>query len=283
MDFVTGLLKTLDGHDSIWVIVDRLTKSAHFIVVEKTYTLKRLARLFLDVIIKLHGVPVSIISNHDPRFTSHFLGSLHNAMGTKLSFSTAFHPQTDGHIKMAPYEALYGRKCRSPLYWDESRQRSYASPHRCEVTFDIGEYAFLRVSPMKGVFRFGRKGKLSPRYIGPFEVLERVGEVAYHLALPPELSHIHQVFHVSSLWRYRSDPSQVISYEPIQVKENLTYEECPIEIIGQREKALRTKTISLVHVLWNNHGVEDSTWELEVEMRQHYPHLFDSDALSLGD
>ena len=118
---------------------------------------------------------------------------------------------------------------RSPLYWDEvgerrllgpeliqiavekismihahllaaqSRQRSYANPHRCEVTFDIGEYAFLRVSPMKGVFRFGRKRKLSPRYIGPFEVLERVGEVAYCLALPPELSHIHPVFHVSSL------------------------------------------------------------------------------------
>ncbi|CAN6726359.1 unnamed protein product [Malus baccata var. baccata] len=214
---------------------------------------------------------------------------------------------------MAPYEALYGRKCRSPLYWDEvgerrllgpelvqiatekifmirahllaaqSRHQSYVNPHRREVTFDTGEYVFLRVSPMKGVFRFGRKGKLSPRYIGPFEVLERVGEVAYRLALPPELSHIHPVFHVSSLRRYRSDLSHVISYEPIQVKENLTYEEYPVEIFDRREKALRTKTISLVCVLWNNHGVEESTWEPEVEMRQHYPHLFDSGALSLGD
>ncbi|KAM1056879.1 hypothetical protein EV1_029965 [Malus domestica] len=338
MDFVIGLPRTREGHDSIWVIVDRLTKSAHFIAVEKTYTLERLARLFLDVIIKLHGVPVSIISDHDPRFTSRFWGSLHKAMGTKLSFSTAFHPQIDGQlertiqtledmlracildlkgswdkhlsliefaynnsyqasIQMALYEALYGRKCRSHLYWDEvgerrllgpeliqiaaekismirahllaaqSKQQSYANPHRREVTFDTREYVFLRVSPMKGVFRFGRKGKLSPRYIGPFEVLERVGKVAYRLTLPPELSHIHPVFHVSLLWRYRSDPSHVISYEPIQVKENLTYEEYPVEIIDRREKALRTKTISLVRVLWNNHGVEESTWELEVEMR----------------
>ena len=96
MDFVTGLPRTRDGHDSIWVIVDRLTKFAHFIAVEKTYTLERLARLFLDVIIKLHRVPVSIISDRDPRFTSRFWGSLHNAMGTKLSFGTVFHPQTDG-------------------------------------------------------------------------------------------------------------------------------------------------------------------------------------------
>ena len=114
----------------------------------------------------------------------------------------------------------------------------------------------------------GIKGKLSPRYIGPFEVLERVGEFAYRLALPPELSHIHPVFHVSSLQRYHSDPSHVIFYEPIQVKQNLTYEEYPIEIIDRRE---------------NNHGVEESTWEPEVEMRQHYPHFFNSGALSLGD
>ncbi|CAN6680817.1 unnamed protein product [Malus baccata var. baccata] len=254
MDFVTSLPKTC-GHDSISMIVDRLTKSAHFIAIEKTYTLERLARLFLDVIVKLHGVLVSIISDCDPRFTSRFLGSLHNAIKTKLSFNTAFHLQTDGHyyasIQMAPYEALYGRKCRSHLYWDELRVDS--------------EYAFLRISPMKGILRFGCKRKLSPRYIGPFQVLERVCEVAYRLALLPELSHIHPVFHVSSLRRYHSDHSQIISYEPIQVKDNLTSEEYPIEIIDQREKALRTKTFSLVRVLWNNHGLEGSTWESEDE------------------
>ncbi|XP_048437113.1 uncharacterized protein LOC125475785 [Pyrus x bretschneideri] len=172
---------------------------------------------------------------------------------------------------------------RARLLAASSRQQNYADPHRREVTFDVGEYAFLRVSPMKGFFRFRRKGKLSPRYIEPIKVLERVGKVSYRLALPPELSHIHPVFHVSSLQWHRSDPSHVISYEPIPVKENLTYEEYPIEIIDQREKALRTKTISLVHMLWNNHGVEESTWELEDEMCQHYPHLFNSGALSLGD
>ncbi|CAN6703503.1 unnamed protein product [Malus baccata var. baccata] len=304
MDFVTSLPMTREGHDSIWVIVDRLMKSTYFIAVEKTYTLERLARLFLDVIIKLHEVPVSIIFDYDPRFTSRFWGSLHKAIGTKLSFSTVFHPQTDGQsectiqtledmlracildlkgswdkhlsliefaynnsyqasIQMAPYEALYGRN----LFYIGTRQQSYANPHICEVTFDTGEYVFLRVSPMKGVFRFGRKGKLSPRYIGPFEVLERVGEV------PIALHYLQSCLIFTSVPRILTP----------EVKENLTYEEYPVEIIDRKVKALRTKTISLVRILWNNHGVEESTWEPEVEMRQHYPYLFDSGVLSLGD
>ena len=127
---------------------------------------------------------------------------------------------------------------------------------------------------MKGVMRFGKKGKLSPRYIGPFEIIERVGKVAYRLALPSELSTVHNVFHVSMLKKYVPDPSHVIEHEPIQVHEDLTYEEKPMQILAREEKTLRNKTIPLVKVLWRNHKIEEDTWECEDEMRKNYPFLF---------
>ncbi|GAV80957.1 Chromo domain-containing protein [Cephalotus follicularis] len=126
--------------------------------------------------------------------------------------------------------------------------------------------------------RFGKKGKLSPRYIGPFEILERIGEVAYRLTLPPSLSHIHNVFHVSLLRKYMANPSHVLRVESIQVHEDLSYDEQPVEIMDYKEQVLRTKTIPLVKVLWRNHDMEEATWELEDTMRKEYPHLFESNA-----
>ena len=152
----------------------------------------------------------------------------------------AYNNQYHSSIQMAPYEALYGRKCRSPIYWDEEgtrvlegpeivqdtmdkvkliksrlkaaqdRQKSYADQHRREMEYKVGEKVFLRVSPWKGVIRFSQKGKLSPRYIGPYEILGRIGPLAYRLALPLEMAQIHDVFHVSMLRRYRSDPTHVL-------------------------------------------------------------------------
>ncbi|KAL5559638.1 hypothetical protein UlMin_035849 [Ulmus minor] len=207
-------------------------------------------------------------------------------------------------IGMAPFKALYRRRCRSPAHWFEtgekliaapdfvestteavkmirermktaqSRQKSYADKRRRPLEFLVGDSVFLKVAPMKGVMRFGKKGKLSPRYIGPFEILERIGKVAYRLALPPELSSVHNVFHVSMLRRYVSDPSHVLENEPIEVHEDLTYEEQPVQILDQKDKTLRNKVISLVKVLWRNHKVEEATWEREDEMRTKYPHLF---------
>ena len=127
---------------------------------------------------------------------------------------------------------------------------------------------------MKGVMRFGKKGKLSPRYIGPFEILERVGNVAYGLALPPELASVHNVFHVSMLKKYVPDPSHVLNHEPIEVHEDLTYEERPVQILAREEKVLRNKTIPLVKVLWRNHKIEEATWEREDDMKKSYPELF---------
>ena len=345
MDFVTGLPRTQRQHDAIWVIVDRLTKSAHFLPINVEDSLEKLAKLYVDEIVRLHGVPVSIVSDRDPRFTSRFWPSLQTALGTRLHFSTAFHPQTDGQsertiqtledmlracvmefkgswdthltlmefaynnsyqasIDMAPFEALYGRKCRTPVCWDEvgerrlvgpelvqitlekvkvvrdnlkiarDRQRSYADNRRRDLQFKIGDRVFLKISPWKGVLRFGRRGKLSPRYIGPYEILSKVGPVAYKLKLPPELSRIHDTFHVSMLRKYIPDPSHVLREQPVQLKENLTYEEIPVQIVDRKEQVLRSKVIPLVKVLWKNHEREAATWEPEAQMRRQYPQLF---------
>ncbi|KAL0546695.1 hypothetical protein IC582_016607 [Cucumis melo] len=346
MDFITGLPRTLRGFTVIWVVVDRLTKSAHFVPGKSTYTASKWAQLYMSEIVRLHGVPVSIVSDRDARFTSKFWQGLQTAMGTRLDFSTAFHPQTDGQtehlnqvledmlracalefpgswdshlhlmefaynnsyqatIGMAPFEALYDKCCRSPVCWGEvgeqrlmgpelvqstneaiqkirsrmhtaqSRQKSYADVRRKDLEFEVGDKVFLKVAPMRGVLRFERRGKLSPRFVGPFEILERIGPVAYRLALPPSLSTVHDVFHVSMLRKYVPDPSHVVDYEPLEIDENLSYAEQPVEVLAREVKTLRNKEIPLVKVLWRNHRVEEATWEREDDMRSCYPDLFE--------
>ncbi|KAL5538486.1 hypothetical protein UlMin_044642 [Ulmus minor] len=210
MDFVVGLPKTSNGYDAIWVIVDRLTKSAHFLPIKITYSLEQLADLYVKEIVRLHGVPISIISDRDSRFTS-------AARGVNI------YRLLNSHITITA----------------QSRQKSYADRRRRPLEFKEGDYVFLKVAPMKGVMRFGKKGKLSPRYIGPFEILERIGRVAYKLALPSELASVHNVFHVSMLRKYVSDPSHVLESEPIEVREDLTYQEQPVQILDRKDKALR--------------------------------------------
>ncbi|KAK8701425.1 hypothetical protein V6N13_019812 [Hibiscus sabdariffa] len=207
---------------------------------------------------------------------------------------------------MTPFEALYGRRCRTPLCWFElgenkvlgpqmiqdtkkqvqiihdrlkqafDRQKAYADTKRRDIRHEVGDKVFLKVSPWKKVLWFGKKGKLSPRYIGPFEVLEKVGPVAYRLALPPEFDKIHNVFHVSMLRRYRSDPSHVLELEEVELNPDLSYEEEPVMILDREVKRLQKKNVSLVKVLWRNHKVEEATWEPEETMRTQYPYLFDS-------
>ena len=348
MDFVVGLPRTLRRHDSVWVIVDRLTKFAHFIPVQTTFIAEQLAQIYTREIVRLHGVPISIISDRGSQFTAQFWQSFQKALGTKVELSTAFHPQTDGQserviqiledmlracaidfgghwdeqlplaefaynnsyhssIEMAPYEALYGRRCRSPVGWFEpgerkllgpemvqqalekvkviqdrlktaqSRQKSYSDKRVRDLEFMEGDLVLLKVSPMKGVMRFGKKGKLSPRYIGPFEILKRIGAVAYRLALPPSLAGVHSVFHVSMLRKYSRDPShivQVIDHETVQLDQKLAYEEAPIAILDREVRQLRSKSIPSVKVLWKNHPSEEATWEAEQDIRDRYPELF---------
>ncbi|GJR31053.1 putative reverse transcriptase domain-containing protein [Tanacetum coccineum] len=268
MDFVTKLPKSSQGYDTIWVIVDRLTKSAIFVPMRETDPMDKLARMYLKEVVTKHGIPVSIICDRDPRFASNFWRSLQKALGTSLDMSTAYHPQTDGQSERtiqtlkdmlracaAPFEALYGRKCRSPVCWAEvgqvqltgpelvqetteriiqikqriqtarDRQKSYADLKRKPMEFQVGDKVMLKVSPWKGVVRFGKRGKLNPRYVGPFKVLKKVGAVAYKLELPQELSRVHNTFHVSNLKKCYSDNPLVVPLEGLQVDDKLYFVE----------------------------------------------------------
>ncbi|KAA0045601.1 pol protein [Cucumis melo var. makuwa] len=152
------------------------------------------------------------------------------------------------------------------MHTAQSRQKSYADVRRKDLEFEVGDKVFLKVAPMRGVLRFERRGKLSPRFVGSFEILEQIGPVAYRLALPPSLSTVHDVFHVSMLRKYVPDPSHVVDYEPLEIDENLSYTEQPVEVLAREVKTLRNKEIPLVKVLWRNHRVKEATWEREDDM-----------------
>ncbi|XP_070005791.1 uncharacterized protein [Nicotiana sylvestris] len=260
MDFVVKLPRTLQKFNVVWVIVDRLTKSAHFILVVTTYTSEKLAQIYIQEIVRLHGVPVSIISNRGPLFTSHFWRAVQSELGTCVELSTTFHPQTDGYylsnIEMAPFEDLYGCRCRSPIGWFEPSEAKFYGT-------DLVKDALERT--IKGILRFGKKGKLSPRFICPFCV-EASWEVSYELALPPSLSGVHPVFHVSMFWRYHADLSHMLDFSTIQLDESLGYEEEPIAIIARQDRQLRSKRIFTVKVQWRGQQVEEATWESEEDL-----------------
>ncbi|GJS78266.1 putative nucleotidyltransferase, ribonuclease H [Tanacetum coccineum] len=260
MDFVTKFPRTSSGHDTIWVIVDRLTKSAHFLPMREDYKMERLARLYLNKIAARYGVPILIISDRDSRFTSRFWQSMQEALGTHLDMSTAYHPQTDGQsertiqnledmlracvldfggswdvhlplvefsynnsyhssVRCAPFEALYGRKSRSPIMWAE-----------------VGEVCF------------GKKGKLAPRFVGPFEIIEKVVPVAYQLDLPEELNGVHDTFHVLNLKKCLVDPTLKVPLDEIRVYAKLIFVEEPVEILEREFKKLKRSRIAIVKV-----------------------------------
>ena len=156
----------------------------------------------------------------------------------------------------------------------QDRQKSYADNRRRPLEFQVGDKVFLKVLPWKGIIRFGVKGKLAPRYIDPFEILERIGPVAYHLELPIHLDKIHYVFHISLLRKAKIDPSRVLPQVPIKVKEDLTMQVKPVKILDQDVKVLRNKRVPLVRVLWRSSQIEEETWERESEIKEKYPHLF---------
>ena len=145
---------------------------------------------------------------------------------------------------------------------------------RRPLEFEVGDHVFLKVMHKRGVVRFGKHGKLSPRFIGPFEILERIGTVAYRLALPPSMSGVHEVFHVSMLRKYTPDPAHVVDWGQIEIDTDETFEEGLVCIVDSRDLVLRCKTVRLVRVLWQHYGVEESTWEREDTMRAIYPFLF---------
>jgi len=202
---------------------------------------------------------------------------------------------------MAPFEALYGRRCRTPLNWSEagertifrpdmvqeaeeqvrhiqenlkiaqSRQKSYVDRMRDPLIFKVGDHVYLKVSSWKGVQRFGVKGKLAPRYIGPYPIVERCGPVAYRLDLPANLSAIHNIFHVSQLRKCLRVPTEVVESDTIQLESDLTYPEHPVKIIDCKDRVTRRTTNRFYKVQWSNHSEDEATWDKEEFLRPKYP------------
>ncbi|GKC52833.1 putative reverse transcriptase domain-containing protein [Tanacetum coccineum] len=264
-------------HDTIWVVVDRLTKSAHFLVTREDYSMEKLARLYIYEI---------------------------KALGTRLDMSTTYHPQTDGQnertiqtledmlrvcvidfggswdvhlllaefsynnsyhssIRCAPFEALYGRKCRSPVLWAEIGRKP--------LEFKVGYRVLLKVSPWKGVIRFRKKGKLEPSYVGPFDILERICPIAYWLRLPEELSSLHDTFHVSNLKKCLADANLHVPLDKIMIDKTLRFVEEPVEIMDREVKSFKCSKILIIKVRWNSKRGPEFMWEREDHMKAKHP------------
>ncbi|GJW91733.1 putative reverse transcriptase domain-containing protein [Tanacetum coccineum] len=275
IDFITKLPKTKSRHDTIWVIVDKLTKLAHFLAMREDSSTERLAKLYIDEIVARHGVPMSIISDRDGRFTSRCWKIVQKALGTRLDMSTAYHPQMDGKnvrtiqtledmlracvidfggnwdvhlslaefsynnsyqssIRCAPFEELYGRKCRLPILWAKIGKSSLIGPELVQETidkFEVGDHVLLKVLLWKGVIHFGKKGKLTPS--------------------------VHDTFHVSSLKKCLVDANLHVPLDEIKIDKTLRFVEEPVEIMDHEVRSLKRSRISLVKVHWNSkHGPE---------------------------
>ncbi|GJU42920.1 putative reverse transcriptase domain-containing protein [Tanacetum coccineum] len=262
MDFVTELPKTSTGQDTIWVIVDRLTKSAHFLPMKENDSMEKLTRQYLKEVIMVYQFRLFLteMDRHLPL--------------VEFSYNNSYHTS----IKVAPFKALYGHKCQSPICWAEvgdaqltgpeiihettkkifqikkriqatrDRKKSLADRNHKPIEFQVGDMVMLKVSPWKGVIRFGKRGKLNPRYIRPFKVLAKVGTVTYRLELPNQLSRIHSTFHVSNLKKCYADEPLAISLDEIQIDDKPNFIEEPVEIMDREVKQLKQSRIPIIKV-----------------------------------
>ncbi|GJV78028.1 putative reverse transcriptase domain-containing protein [Tanacetum coccineum] len=278
MDFVTKLPKTSQGYDTIWVIVDRLTKSAIFTLMRETDPFNKIARMYLKEHLQTNGQSERTIQTLEDMLRACAIdfgkGWVNHLPLVEFSYNNSYHAS----IKAAPFEALYGRKCHSPVCWTKvreaqilgpeliqettekivqikqrmqaarDRQKSYADLKRKPMEFQVRDKVMLKVSPWKGVVRFGKRGKLNPRYVGPFKVLEKVGEVAYKLELPEELSRVHNTFHVSNLKKCHADEPLAVPLDGLHFDDKLHFVEELVEIVDREVKRLKQSRIPLVKV-----------------------------------
>jgi hypothetical protein len=344
LDFITGLPKTQKHNDSIMVVIDKLSKSTHFIPLKSTFKAINIAEIFMKEIFRLHGIPKMVISDRDVKFTSAFWKELFARLNTNLNFSTSYHPQTDGNTKrtnqivedmlcmyvrtklkkwedylqlvefaynngyqtsakISPFEVLYGRKCTTLISWDnpadrlmvgpemlqemenmvrkvqqnlkeaQNRQKSYANQKRRNLKFQVGYHVYLKVKARKSSLKLGNCAKLAPRFCGPFEILARIGPVAYQLALPANLR-IHNVFHISLWKKYVHDPTHMIDWNLVQVEPKGEFQVEPLQILDPREIALRNRVITQVKVQWKHLSPKEATWELEGDLQKYHPIMF---------
>jgi hypothetical protein len=302
----------------------------------------------MDHIVRLHGIPKTIISDRGTQFVARFWEQLHECLGTKLIRSSSYHPQTDGQtkrinqiledmlrasilhfdkswdkclslaafsynnsyqacLKMAPFDALYRRRCRTPLNWSEAgertlfgpdlvkdaeervqvirenlkmaqmRQKSYHDKGTAPRHFEVGDYVYLKVSPTKGVQRFGVKGKLAPRYIGPYEVIEVCGPVAYRIQLPERFSAVHNVLHVTQLKKGMPVPeNEVITEANAWIEPDFSLIEHPLRVLDQKERKTQRQTVRMYKIQWSHHTEDEATWETEDYLNTKYPGFLQS-------
>ncbi|GKB47896.1 putative reverse transcriptase domain-containing protein [Tanacetum coccineum] len=279
------MTSSASGHDTIWVIVDRVTKSAHFLPIREDYKMERLARLCLSEIIAGHGTRLDMSTAYHPQTdgqsertiqtledmlracVTHFEGcwDVHLSL-VEFSYNNSYH----FGVRCAPFEALYRRKCRSPILWAEVGEGQLIG----HEIFSVGDHVLLKVSPWKGVVRFRKKGKLAPRFVGPFEITERIDPVAYRLRLPQELNDVHDTFHVSNLKKCLADQTLHMPLEEIQVDAKLNFVEEPVAILEREFKKLKRSRIPIVKLRWNSKQGPEFTLEREDQKKLKYPHLF---------
>nr|GEV15568.1 retrotransposon protein, putative, Ty3-gypsy subclass [Tanacetum cinerariifolium] len=252
MDFITKLPKTTNGYDTIWVIVDRLTKSAHFLPMRENDPMEKLMKLYMKEVVTRHGVPVFIISDRDGRFTSLFWQALHKALGTRLDISTAYHPETDevGDAQLIGPEIIQETtkmivQIKSRIQAARDQQKSYVDLNRKSIDFQVGDMVMLKVR-----------------------------DVAYRLELPQQLSRVHNMFHMSNLKKCLPDESLVIPLEELHVDDNLHFVEEPVEVMDREIKQLKRSSIPIIKVRWNSKRGSGFTQEREDQFKQKYPHLF---------
>ncbi|GKA41930.1 putative reverse transcriptase domain-containing protein, partial [Tanacetum coccineum] len=252
-------VKTATGQDTIWVIVDRLTKYAHFLPMREDDMLEKLTRQYLKEVVSRHGVPVSIISDRDGKFTSHFWKTLNKALGTRLDMNTTYHPYIDGQCErtIQMLEDML-RACVLDFGkgWDKHLPVDHLSVGlKLEIDSSLAQRSSTRQlrrsfkSRAKGVIRFGKRGKLNPRYIGPFKIINKVGTVAYRLELPGKLSRVHSTFHVSNLKKCMDDEPLAIPLDEIQIEDKLYFIEEPVKIKDREVKRLKQSHIPIVEFL----------------------------------
>ncbi|GJR71721.1 putative reverse transcriptase domain-containing protein [Tanacetum coccineum] len=306
IDFVTKLPRMLTGQDTIWVIVDRLTKSAHFLPMRENGLMEKLTRQYLKEVVTRHGVPILIIFDRDGRFTSQFWQLLQKALGTQLDMSMAYHPQTDGqsertiqtledmlracHCTVVSVDRLsiglrldmlnlLAQRLFMKLQKRSSKSRNIFKLHvmdrrRKPLEFQVRDKVILKISPWKGVIHFGKWGKLNPRYIGPFKVLAKVRTIAYRLELPDQLGRVHSNFYISNLKKCLSNEPLAIPLDEIQIDDKLNFIEEPVEIMDREVKRLKQSRILIVKFHWNSRRGHEFTWEREDQMKKKYPYLF---------
>ncbi|GKB98301.1 putative reverse transcriptase domain-containing protein [Tanacetum coccineum] len=241
MDFVTKLPRTSSGHDTIWVIVDRLTKSTHFLPMREDYKMDRLARLYLNEIVARHGVPISIISDRDSRLRQDFGGSwdVHLPL-VEFSYNNSYHFS----VRCAPFKALYGRKCRSPIMWAEVGEGHLIGPELVQETTE----KILQIKDRLKAARDRQKSYADKRR-KPLEF--SVGPMAYRLDLPEELDGVHDTSHVSNLKKCLADPTLQVPLDEIRIDDKLNFVEEPVEILEREFKKLKRSRIAIVKVRWN--------------------------------